>query len=69
MGDGCLKAIAATFQDTFRRPADAVARFGGEEFMALLPNTPAKFALRLAETLRCKIEGLGITAANQTIFC
>ena len=38
-GDEALKGLAARTQATLR-PGDLVARFGGEEFVLLLPNTP-----------------------------
>ena len=34
------------------RAQDPVGRYGGEEFMVLLPHTPLGGALELAETLR-----------------
>jgi diguanylate cyclase (GGDEF)-like protein len=62
-GDDCLKKIADTFTSTVRRPADLVARFGGEEFGIILPETDASGAFRLAENLRTRIEKLGWTHA------
>ncbi|AWB66927.1 hypothetical protein C2869_10985 [Saccharobesus litoralis] len=38
-GDKCLKTIANTLQAQVKRPCDQVARFGGEEFLILLPDT------------------------------
>ena len=59
-GDECLRAIAATLSDVVRRPADLVARFGGEELVALLPNTEAQGAAVHAENMRAAIEHLEI---------
>ena len=39
MGDECLKLIAAELAKTARRATDLVARFGGEEFVLILPGT------------------------------
>ena len=38
-GDNCLKQIAEACMDVVARPGDLVARFGGEEFVVVLPNT------------------------------
>jgi two-component system chemotaxis family response regulator WspR len=43
-GDEVLKKVGAAIRDGATRPADFVARFGGEEFVALLPVTPAEGA-------------------------
>lgn len=51
-GDQCLKDVAGVFSQVFHRAADTTARFGGEEFIVILPNTGAEQALELAETLR-----------------
>jgi len=58
-GDDCLRKIADTFTSTVRRPADLVARFGGEEFGIILPDTDAAGAFGLAEGLRNRIERMG----------
>jgi two-component system, chemotaxis family, response regulator WspR len=58
-GDDCLKKIADTFTASVRRPADVVARFGGEEFGIILPETDAAGAFRLAESLRNGVERMG----------
>ena len=62
-GDECLRKIADTMTEIARRPADVVARFGGEEFGIVLPETDAEGALAIAEGLRRRIENLGFSHA------
>jgi diguanylate cyclase (GGDEF)-like protein/PAS domain S-box-containing protein len=50
-GDNCLKQIAEAIQDVILRPGDLVARFGGEEFAVILPNTAAPGAFQLAQDI------------------
>jgi diguanylate cyclase (GGDEF)-like protein/PAS domain S-box-containing protein len=50
-GDNCLKQIAEAIQDVVSRPGDLVARFGGEEFAVVLPNTPATGAFQIAQEI------------------
>jgi diguanylate cyclase (GGDEF)-like protein/PAS domain S-box-containing protein len=50
-GDNCLKQIAEAIQDVVSRPGDLVARFGGEEFAVVLPNTDAPGALHVAQEI------------------
>lgn len=59
-GDQCLRATAETMSATIARAADLVARYGGDEFVAILPETPEKRATDLAEELRRRIEELKI---------
>ena len=48
-GDQCLKVIADTLAHHARRPRDIVARFGGEEFVLLLPDTELQGAIAVCE--------------------
>jgi diguanylate cyclase (GGDEF)-like protein/putative nucleotidyltransferase with HDIG domain len=50
-GDAVLKGIADIFR-TQLRPYDVPARFGGEEFAILLPETSSETALEIAERIR-----------------
>jgi diguanylate cyclase (GGDEF)-like protein len=54
-GDAVLRQLAKILGDCTRR-GDTVARFGGEEFMLILPETPAAGALHLAENIRATVE-------------
>ncbi|NIB39929.1 diguanylate cyclase [Pseudomaricurvus alkylphenolicus] len=38
-GDDCLQQLAITLAEQVRRPSDLLARFGGEEFVCVLPDT------------------------------
>ncbi len=58
-GDRALKQVASCVQDLLRK-TDLLARFGGEEFVVLLPNTDADKALHTAERIRRKVENLMI---------
>ncbi|WP_460843888.1 GGDEF domain-containing protein [Noviherbaspirillum agri] len=59
-GDACLKQVASTFLSVLQRPADAVFRMGGEEFVVLLPATDVKGAVHVAERIRKAVESLDI---------
>ncbi|GEM_PF-865377 len=59
-GDECLRKVAVCLHKGARRPADVVARFGGEEFVVLLPETTLDGAASLAENLRRRVEMLDI---------
>lgn len=50
-GDNCLKQIAESALDVVARPGDLVARFGGEEFAVILPNTGSEGAVLVANEI------------------
>ena len=54
-GDRILQRIASLLQQSLRGEDDFLARFGGEEFVILLPNTELSVALRVAERMRTMI--------------
>ncbi|KIF64486.1 DeoR faimly transcriptional regulator [Pseudomonas fluorescens] len=54
-GDKVLKIIATVLRKRLRG-SDFIARFGGEEFVLLLPATPPAIGAKLLETLRAAIE-------------
>lgn len=55
-GDKCLRSIAEICNLRLRRAGDLLARLGGEEFVAVLPNTPAEGAETVAERMRLAVE-------------
>ncbi len=63
-GDDCLKKVAASLQETVHRPADLVSRYGGEEFVMILPDTTSEGALAVAEKVLVNIAGLNIPHKN-----
>jgi diguanylate cyclase (GGDEF)-like protein/PAS domain S-box-containing protein len=63
-GDDCLKQVAAALRAGARRPADVVARYGGEEMTLILPDTDQQGAWELAERLRLSVRSLEIAHAG-----
>jgi diguanylate cyclase (GGDEF)-like protein len=57
-GDHCLQQVAASLQRCACRAGDFVARVGGEEFVAVLSNTPSQGAAVVAERMRRGVEEL-----------
>lgn len=59
-GDDVLKKVAGVLAETVRM-GDTVYRYGGEEFLALLPEQSVEASRLVAERLRRGVERLGIT--------
>ena len=64
-GDCVLRAVARAMTDNVR-PSDVLARFGGEEFIAVLPDTPLKAAALVGERLRRAVADTVVLADDQT---
>jgi diguanylate cyclase (GGDEF)-like protein len=59
-GDECLRKVSEAIAGVPQRPADLVARYGGEELVVLLPNTGAEGAETVARLLRNAVHDLRI---------
>ena len=69
IGDDVIVSIAKTLKEMTRQ-SDLSCRFGGEEFVALFPETGLDGAYAIAEKIRLKIESTEIKLQdNKTLFC
>lgn len=59
-GDACIKQIAQTLRRALPRKTDLLARYGGDEFACILPETNAAGALNVAEQLHTAVKRLQI---------
>lgn len=66
-GDICLAEVARSIDALFNRPSDVVARFGGEEFVVVLPYAEEETSHALAEQVRQEVESLEINADGHLI--
>jgi diguanylate cyclase (GGDEF)-like protein len=66
-GDACLRLVANELNKTLLRQSDFCGRFGGEEFICILPNTGIEAAKVICETLRYAIEELKIPHVKSSI--
>ena len=62
-GDALLKSLAELAQKALRR-TDTLGRWGGQEFLCLLPNTGKAVTEELAERLRTAIEAASVSHAE-----
>ncbi len=63
-GDEVLKMVAAAIKSVCRRSGDITARFGGEEFIAVLPGAREKEMQAIADELVARVGALAIPHAS-----
>lgn len=66
-GDIYLKGVAQAINNNCQRISDTPARYGGDEFAIILPNTKAKDALRIAQMIAADLEKQNILHASSPI--
>jgi two-component system, cell cycle response regulator len=67
LGDEALKKIAQTFCTNLRK-SDAIGRYGGEEFLLVLPETKIQSAKDIAERLRHTMEKLSFQGQKEEAY-
>ncbi len=67
VGDVVLRGVADVFRENLRE-VDAVGRYGGEEFVVVLPETPVEEATAVAEKLRLLMLKLRFDAGDGTML-
>ena len=67
-GDACLQQVSSVIRECAKRPGDIAARFGGEEFCVVLPNTDEDGALSVAEKIRRQVEQVRIFTSDDRQF-
>ena len=63
-GDVALHSVAQTVTNSLNHPGDIAARWGGEEFVVLLPNTDLNGALTVAERIRGNVRNTPVMIAD-----
>ncbi|MFZ6769203.1 diguanylate cyclase [Undibacterium sp. Di26W] len=66
-GDKTLIQVAAALRKQLLRATDVLARFGGEEFILMLPNMAPELAMQFAEKLRTAVWDLNIPHINSRV--
>lgn len=66
-GDDCLRMVALAMAECLKRPSDILTRYGGEEFVAVLPNTSGEGAQALAEDMCKAVRALQIPHAYSPV--
>ncbi|HEY7883372.1 MAG TPA: diguanylate cyclase [Cellvibrionaceae bacterium] len=59
-GDKVLRQVSDTIRSCLHRPYDLLGRYGGEEFVVLLPDTDIKGATQVSECIKKSITALNI---------
>jgi diguanylate cyclase (GGDEF)-like protein len=66
VGDKLIISIAMVIQDSLRE-TDVLARYGGDEFVAILTETPHERAIEVAERIRAAVENTSFSADSERV--
>ncbi len=66
-GDDCLVQVAKAIENSLQRKTDMAFRYGGEEFVVLLPSCPADVGREYAERIRENVQALNIVHPDSPV--
>ncbi len=66
LGDSVLKQVAEVLHLSVRKQ-DLVARWGGEEFLLMLPETGQAGAVKIADSIRCQVATIPINVGSEIV--
>ncbi len=66
-GDDCLQKVAQALKNAVKRSADLVCRYGGEEFVIILPDTNRAGTIEIAQLIQLAIKELNLVHAHSPI--
>lgn len=64
VGDHVLRFVAAALRYALRKDVDSIGRFGGDEFVALLPEADAELAKTIVDRLQSSVESSPLNLVN-----
>ena len=67
VGDAVLREVVSICQQILRRQTDTVARYGGDEFALLMPQTTPPAAAAMAEHIRAEVAATTIDRATLSV--
>jgi diguanylate cyclase (GGDEF)-like protein len=67
VGDECLKKVGGVARAALHRTTDVAARYGGDEFACILPETNVQGALHIANAIREGIAALAVRHAGSNV--
>lgn len=66
-GDACLRKVADSISSVLKRGGDVLVRFGGEEFLCVLPDTDVVGARRIADSIQSSLASLAIPHEDSSV--
>jgi len=66
-GDDCLRAVAFAVRGVTKRATDLLARYGGEEIVLVLPNTPVDGAAKVATEIHAAVAAASLAHGGSPV--
>lgn len=68
-GDECIKQVADSLKSLVRRAGDIIIRYGGDEFLLILPDVDIAQAVKLANNIRSQVSENCVDCDKRTVNC